>query len=79
MAILQQIRDEVAKSYGWEDFDAAAEDTRYDGGLSDHFHDIVANKYAQLCCKASLEKAASDLNSDNDRENITHERNIVLL
>ncbi|MDV2459869.1 hypothetical protein CMU99_16245 [Elizabethkingia anophelis] len=84
MKRLEQIREEYAKTRGFESWDRLNDDCLYDRDL-----DAIATIYAREVAQASLEKAAENAATifTNDEQtsskvfkpSITNESNIVLL
>lgn len=79
MKNLQQIKDECLGSK-----------FKNQGFISVRLSDEIAKRYAHECCKATLEKAAEEVDYDIDgqehieavyidKESITNEENIVIL
>lgn len=91
---LEAIKDEYAKELGyknWADYCENVENMSTLPDINEHVTEI-AKRYAEACCKATLEKAAAsipkggrcwhengDFDTDEISTGISHPSNIVLL
>lgn len=88
---MQQIKDEYAKEQKYEDWDSLINDCFYFVAELTDVIDEIAKRYAEACCKATLEKAAENATVDLPshrhlhgsknvyKPSITDPSNIVLL
>ncbi|MCL1692039.1 hypothetical protein [Elizabethkingia anophelis] len=82
MKTLEQIKDEVAKEFGYSDFHNSTFCRKTDVKICDE----IAKRYAREVAQASLEKAAENaviepkgMMTRVDKESITNSKNITLL
>ncbi|MVW92435.1 hypothetical protein FCL53_10710 [Elizabethkingia meningoseptica] len=82
MKTLEQIKDEVAKEFGYSDFHNSTFYRKTDVKICDE----IAKRYAREVAQASLQKAAENaviepkgMMTRVDKESITNECNIVML